>query len=123
MSSSGRIPNKPLSLARACSTALLALALIGAQFAGVKHRIEHAPVLDDHSAYALLEHDHDHEDDRLPTHDCAAYDAAAVGDGPPLAQSRWISDPTPKALVAALVSKVADTSPQLPFHSRAPPRA
>ena len=71
----GRQLTEELSLSRACSIALLAVALFGAQLAGVAHRIEHAPGLGGHTTqwHASLQHDHD--DDHSPAHDCAAYDA------------------------------------------------
>ena len=63
----------------------LALSLIGVQFGGLAHRVEHPIPLG--LAHALAPHavdgaDHRHDPGR---HDCGAYDAAALGHGPPVA--------------------------------------
>lgn len=118
----GRRQKKKLSLVRVGSIALLSVALVGAQIAGVEHRIDHAPGLGDQSAQWQAPLQQDQDNDRSPAHDCAAYDAATVGEGPPLAQSAWTSDSTPESVPATMVSTVADSSPHLPFHPRAPPR-
>ena len=118
---SGRHRNKQLSLLRACSIALLAIALAGAQIAGVAHRIAHAPGLGGPASWQTLLQEQD--GGRTPAHDCAAYDAAILGDGPPLAQSAPASAPRVQHLHAAAFSAVFDSSPLLPFQSRAPPRA
>lgn len=120
----------------AFSTALLAVALVSAQIAGVAHRIEHAPGSDLQHRLALLQygenfddHSHDgraeqhHHGDHTPKHDCAAYDAATLGNGPPLAQASPSLTAPPHLPVTAVFSTVADNSPHLPFHPRAPPRA
>lgn len=123
---------------RAFSVALLAAALVGAQIAGVEHRIAHAPGSDQHRAHwqALLhdrnDEEHSREDhahhvhdggDEAPAHDCAAYDAATLGDGPPIASSKPAATPPPQSARSTGGNAVVDNCPHLPFHSRAPPRA
>ena len=120
MSSAGR--SHTLSLRRLSFVALLALALVGAQIAGVAHRIEHAPTPSEHDGHAHgPSADQDHGGS--PSHDCAAYDAATLGDGPPLQIATQTSTRPAHVAIATIVSAVADTSPHLPFHPRAPPRA
>lgn len=117
-----RYGSKGSPLARAFSIALLAVALVGAQGAGFEHRIAHAPGSDQHRAhgYALL---HDNDSDHAPVHDCSAYDAATLGNGPPIARSEPSAALPPQPTPTAIVNAVADNSPHLPFQSRAPPRA
>ncbi len=102
--------------------------MLVAQLAGLQHRIEHAggaPVeqalvaLDDHSESGSA---HDHGDPERSAHDCAAYDAATLGGGPPLG-----GDVCRMTLRLADVAQVAHlaqpgSAPQLGFQSRAPPR-
>lgn len=120
-------------LVRALSIAALAVAVAGAQIAGGVHRIEHAQKSSAPRAgwHASWQHDHGadpvhlsaHEDGRKPVHDCAAYDAATLGNGPPIARPLLLADPAPEAALTAAAFTVADNSPHLPFQSRAPPRA
>lgn len=112
--------NKQSSLSRTFAIALLAVVLAGAQVAGVTHRITHAPGLGGQASWQTQQNQ---DGGRTPAHDCAAYDAATLADGPPLAQSASASTPPTQHLHAAVFSAVADRSPHLPFHSRAPPRA
>ncbi len=118
---SRRHRNKQWSLSRACSIALVAILLAGAQIAGVGHRIAHAPGIGGQASWQTLLQEQD--GGSTPAHDCAAYDAAALSDGPPLAPPASASSPPTQHLNAAAFSAVADSSPHLPFHSRAPPRA
>ena len=117
--------------------ALLAAALACAPLAGATHRIEHAGNLHsqphdrhqheagEHEAHehrALDDSDAHHGGGQSPAHDCAAYDAVAFSDGPPIGalthafatQSRTSQSGAPCAFVK--------NSPLLWFHSRAPPR-
>lgn len=101
-------------------TAWLAVALVGSQIAGQIHRVEHVPAqAGQFSEDALSIHADDGDSSR---HDCAAYDAAALGDGPPVAQSTFAAASLPRPVATAHFVAVADNSPNLPFHSRAPPR-
>lgn len=122
-------------VARAFSIALIAIALVGAQIAGLVHRIEHAPGWDasrtQRHAWVQYERGVDirvyyaqqPDDGRTPRHDCAAYDAGTLGNGPPVAHFEPVAALPPQPILTAGASTVADNSPHLPFHSRAPPRA
>lgn len=77
------------------------------------------------------ERDHDHGHDRAgwsfghggASHDCAAYDAATLGDGPPIALAAAAA-PSPRVVRQAGGDLAAPAAaPRLAFHSRAPPRA
>jgi hypothetical protein len=122
---------KSTALARLSSIALLALALASAQIAGVTHRVEHANLwADAEHADDRVDQSHDgdghshdqHPDEQGPEHNCAAYDAATLGDGPPQAISQSQPHRPVHAAPIRCALLVADNSPHLPFHSRAPPR-
>jgi hypothetical protein len=108
----------------------LAATMLVAQLAGLQHRIEHAggAPLDHAPVFAV--HDHgegapvdDHTDAGRSTHDCGAYDAATLGDGPPLGSDACRT--TLRLPEAARIAHLAQpgSAPQLGFQSRAPPRA
>lgn len=99
---------------------LLAIALLLAQWAGLAHRIDHAPWLQDH-VYASSSFDG--ADDTDSRHSCAAFDAAAVADAihlPPIVTPLLASTQV-LALWTAFASW--DAPPALPFSARAPPFA
>lgn len=67
---------------------------------------------------------HAHDDlDEHPTHHCAAYDAASLGDGPPV-QSTTAKLPAPASsrVVVEFALRICGAT-RLAFRSRAPPRA
>ena len=107
---------------------IAAVTLLLAQWAGHTHRIEHPHDLEERVALAwsvLDERDHalDHDTGAAPHHDCAAYDAATLSDGPPLAVALG-TDPAradERALRAERAWTVAAAA--LAYQSRAPPRA
>jgi len=97
---------------RAAIAWMLVAALLFAQWAGLSHRIDHAPFM---SAAAADGHDSD------AGHSCAAFDAAAVADAihlPPFAPP-LLAGTRILALWAAFASW--DAPPVLHFSSRAPP--
>jgi len=108
-------------LTRAISIALLSVALVGAQIAGLAHRVVHAGP-DGQSSISQAVPPQD-ADGNWFAHNCAAYDAATLVNGPPLLQAAWSAAPPPRLVLATFVVTVADGSPNLPFHPRAPPHA
>jgi hypothetical protein len=96
---------------------LLALVLLFAQWSGMAHRIEHAPLAQAYSALSADEHDSD------SNHSCIAFDAAAVADSihlPPFVAPQ-IAGTQVLALWTAFLSWQAPLV--LHFSSRAPPIA
>lgn len=100
--------------------ALLAVALVGSQVAGQVHRVKHAPV----HAGQLVERALLFAADggNGSQHDCAAYDAAALGDGPPVTHSVSTEAFLPCSVPTAQIVAVVGNLPHLPFQARAPPR-
>lgn len=103
--------------------------MLCAQSAGHTHRIEHPHDIEDRVALALDRIDHAHGPDAdsghdtAEQHDCAAYDAATLGDGPPLSMAA-----TAVAQVASERARLAQhvwlaRAPALGYAARAPPRA
>lgn len=108
--------------------AVTAIAMLCAQAVGYAHRIEHPHDIEDRVALALdrIEHAHGEGADSghgtVQPHDCAAYDAATLGDGPPLSTAA-----TAVAQVASERARLAQhvwlaRAPALGYASRAPPR-
>lgn len=118
---STRRPKQQCLLTRAISVALLTVALVGAQVAGLTHRVVHAGLQGQTTVWQTLSPQD--KDGNGFAHDCAAYDAATLGNGPPLLQAAWSAAPLPPLVHATFHVAVADSSPNLPFHPRAPPRA
>ena len=106
---------------RSLSVAVIAPALLCAQLAGLTHRVEHPRDAADQVAIAAeLVAQSEHGSDAQ--HDCAAYDAATLGGGPPLA-----ADCGAPAQVASDRARVefhawVARAPVLGYASRAPPR-
>jgi hypothetical protein len=105
---------------------LLTLAcVLAAQWLGHRHRIEHPAWAPSHASHGLHDTHADHPDPHPePSHDCAAFDTAALSDAPG----------QPPAITVAAAAIAADcrsrqaaqrraARPELPFASRAPPRA
>ena len=99
---------------------LLIVALLLAQQEGNLHRIAHAgwsggvPVTD-------VAADDAHTP--LAPHDCAAYDAATLGHGPPILLDLPVLERTFHRALPAPVTRAAASGCAAGFHSRAPPRA
>jgi hypothetical protein len=115
------------SCARAVVTAVVALALLLAQWAGQAHRIAHPNDPEERvaPAWSLLHERSPGVDDGLgdTLHDCAAYDAAALGAGPPLdasASALPCATPAPTPVAATRGPGSVDA---LGYSPRAPPRA
>ncbi len=119
---SSRFSSKDFSFNRAASVALIAVALISAQSAGVSHRIWHASWTQSQgpTSNSLLSFG---DDDRGSGHDCAAYDVATLSDGTASALPAPVAALLVHFISATIRYSVTDNSPHLPFHSRAPPRA
>ncbi len=123
------------------AVAWLALSMLAAQLAGFGHRIAHphglaggiaqvapsnrghAPQHLHHLGHVHHEHDAAAGGDVDGAHDCAAYDAATLGDGPPKPAVITAAAPPPSAALGPLGLTQPGSAPQLGFRSRAPPRA
>ncbi|MDQ7969034.1 MAG: hypothetical protein REI95_05265 [Oxalicibacterium faecigallinarum] len=102
----------------ACLIALLVLALLCAQWAGLHHRIEHAGLISPHVLQTI-----EAEDNHQPeaTHSCILFDGISLADATPLLP---VSLPLlPGARVLALWHAFASWDAPLLCHfsSRAPP--
>lgn len=102
-------------------TAWAALALVIAQLAGLAHRIEHPRDLADEIevAAALAEQGDSGGDTH---HDCAAFDAATLSDGPPLVADLGACAQAASARAGTAFRAWAGRAPVLGYASRAPPR-
>jgi hypothetical protein len=138
--------------ARTILAGWLALSVVGAQIAGLVHRVEHpwpadvnaawieraadAPAQAKQAAHCDAEpapsHPHKAEacaatagrsGDHDPEHDCAAYDALTLGDGPPLAASPISIAPTACMDVALRDAPAHVAALVLGYRTRAPPSA
>jgi hypothetical protein len=99
--------------------AFLALAQVCAQAYGLQHRIEHrrgAGWADTALAATPLQAGD-------ATHACAAIDALALGDAPPLAATPTLPRALPPLDVAADAPSTSTAAPAAPFRARAPPHA
>lgn len=109
--------------------------MVGAQSYGGLHRIEHAHLAGGGAAFDASHeaHGHDHDHDHAHDHDfatgesgdgmhnCAAIDALALSDGPPVtATLAAAEEPASGARFAAAVLPAAHARP-CPFEARAPP--
>lgn len=105
--------------------------MVGAQSYGGLHRIEHAHLAGGTAAFDASQeahgHDHDHDHDFETserddgTHNCAAIDALALGDGPPVtATLAAAEEPATGARFAAGMLPASHARP-CPFEARAPP--
>jgi hypothetical protein len=121
--------------------ALIVAALLCAQLAGVRHRVEHAAhagvpaaAAGDHhaadgfgrhaaDAHAGLDHDSHGEHGSSSLHNCAAFDAAMLGDGPPNAAPATALAPDGAARFGSTTPCAVARTTALGYLSRAPPRA
>ncbi|MGH8809249.1 MAG: hypothetical protein ACREX0_15355 [Noviherbaspirillum sp.] len=96
---------------------LLTIALLCAQWSGIMHRIDHAPLPHEQHAATSI----DHDDDTDARHSCVAFDAAAVADTVHLRP--YLAPLLTSAQVLALWSAFASWDAPLVRHfsSRAPP--
>lgn len=120
--------NSPIgSLLHRALLAVLAAAVLCAQFTGAQHRIEHADRLAALARFVHAQAAGSAESASLPEtapwHDCAAYDAAALGDGPPAASAFCSPPPAGAARFAGASTPAAPLPHALGYLSRAPPRA
>ncbi len=111
-------------------SALLAIALVCAQLAGLHHRIEHPgsnsfgwPVVIADASADTQDEARNADAPKRGVHHCALYDAATLGDSIGGAVVTFAA-PCPELLTAPDFSSAAPHgTAALGFHSRAPPRA
>lgn len=108
----------------------LTVCLVGTQIAGLGHRIEHPT--GDGRPLLVGAHQHEHGLDDAHAHDavdlhaahhCAAYDAATLGNGPPVWLASTQQPPPPTSGIAVEPEPRAGRASHLAFRPRAPPRA
>lgn len=99
---------------------LLAIAILLAQWVGLMHRIDHAPLQQTHAFASFVAGDDDETDAH---HSCVAFDAGAIADTIHVAPflAHILTNTQVLALWAAFTSWDAPFIP--PFSPRAPPRA
>lgn len=127
--------DRSTAASRAVLMAAVAVAIIGVQAVGLRHRIEHAtaygwlfgPLVEQHGHHAVDEsHGHpaaeldDGAGDGERAHDCAAIDALALGDTAP---GVVVALPARPPAAGRFVAEVTGFTPATvcPFHARAPP--
>jgi hypothetical protein len=103
----------------------VAIALVGAQSLGLNHRIEHGTAAGRSSSAAIEPVDHLHHaepaEPESDEHNCAAIDALALGDGPPLVALQAPITPQAAERVDHRNSHSVQPLRLQPFQARAPP--